>query len=410
MKAVAILALAVAVLYGSPARAMPANGVLGPQLQATVDAYLRKRAGPEHISAVSLSVSFPARTENLNVVTGRTSRGPGGVPITPESLFQIGSITKSFTAATILQLEAEGALSIDQTIGYWLPEYPAWRDLSIRRLLNMTSGIFGYDNVPAMMQQEVKTIHRRWTPPVLVGMVDPAYGHAPPPTTGWSYSNTNYLLAGMIIERVTGNSYGSEIERRFFGPKLGLQETYYSPNVYSAAILDRLVSGYYFNPDPKLTWLQPLVGVDVRTGDMSWAGAAGGIVARLEDVTHWVRALYQGEILPPQQRRELLSIVSMRSGKPIARTSAGDPRGFGLGVGQAVRPGNGMFWFYQGETLGYRVLYGWFPKDDLVIAVATNSQPPERENHLGALMEQVHALVVKTPEVLGTVTTRTRNR
>jgi D-alanyl-D-alanine carboxypeptidase len=386
---------------------MPPVSTLRPQLQATIDAYLRKRAKPEHISAVSLSISFPARTENLNVVTGRTSLRPDGVPITPESLFQIGSITKSFTAAAILQLEAEGALSIDQTVGYWLPQYPAWRDVTIRRLLNMTSNIYGYDNVPAMMRAEVATIHRRWTPPILIGMVDPTYGHAPPPPTGWYYSNTNYLLAGMIIERVTGRSYAEEIQRRFLGASLGLEETYYSPNVYPRAVLDRLVSGYYFNPDPKQPWLGPLIGADVRTGDLSWAGAAGGIIARPQDVTHWVRALYEGDLLPPRQREELLTIVSMRTGKPIPRTSEKDPRGFGLGVGQIWSRDGTIAWFYQGETLGYRVLYGWFPKDDVVIAIGTNSQPPGDENHLGALMAQVHGLIVKpeTPPV--TVTTPT---
>jgi D-alanyl-D-alanine carboxypeptidase len=402
MKALASLVLAVVLLGAAPsAKAMPSNAALRPQLQAALDNYLRTRAKPEHISAVSLSVSFPARTENLNVVAGRTAIGPGGVAITPESLFQIGSITKSFTAATILQLEAEGALSIDQTVGRWLPQYPAWRYVSIRRLLNMTSGIYGYDNVPTVMQQEVKSIHRRWTPAVLIGTVDPTYGHGPPATSGWYYSNTNYLLAGMIIERVTGHSYESEIERRFFGPRLGLDKTYYSPNVYPQAILERLVSGYYFNPDQNQTWLKPLLGADMRTNDMSWAGAAGGIVARPEDVTHWVRALYQGDTLPEQQRRELLTIVSMRNGKPIARTSESDPQGFGLGVGQSTRPGIGTFWFYQGETLGYRVLYGWFPKDDLVITVATNSQPFGKENRLGQLLEQCRAVIVKPPDVLG---------
>jgi D-alanyl-D-alanine carboxypeptidase len=407
MRAVAFLAISVVLLCAVPARAMPPVSVLRPQLQATVDTYLQKRAAPEHISAVSVSVSFPARTENLNVVAGRTSLGREGIPITPESLFQIGSITKSFTSAAILQLEAEGALSIDQTVGHWLPQYPAWRNVTIRRLLNMTSPIAGYDNVPAMMRAEVASIHRRWTPPVLIGLVDPTYGHAPPPPTGWYYSNTNYLLAGMIIERVTGQSYAEEIQRRFFGPKLGLEQTYYSPNVYPRAVLDRLVSGYYFNPDPNEPWLAPLIGADVRTGDLSWAGAAGGIIARPQDVTHWVRALYQGDLLPPRQRQELLTIVSMRTGKPIARTSEQDPKGFGLGVGQIWYRDGSIAWFYQGETLGYRVLYGWFPKDDLVIAIGTNSQPTDRENHLGALMQQMHALIATAPPPPVTVTTGT---
>jgi D-alanyl-D-alanine carboxypeptidase len=234
-------------------------------------------------------------------------------------------------------------------------------------------------------------------------MVDPTYGHAPPAPTGWYYSNTNYILAGMIVERVTGHRFEDEIQRRFLGPKLGLEQTYYSPNVYPTDVLARLVSGYYNSPNPKEPWLTPIIGADMHDNDMSWAGAAGAIVARPQDVTHWVRALYQSDILAPQQRKELLTLVSMRTGKPIAQTSARDDKGFGLGVGQIWRRG-GVFWFYQGETLGYRVLYGYFPKDDLVIVLAANSQPLERENKIGDLMSQVYALVTKPGETPVTMT------
>jgi D-alanyl-D-alanine carboxypeptidase len=396
MKAAAsFLVFAVIAMLPRPAPAVPSDAALRPRLLQILGAYLRTRATPENISAVSLSISFANRPQNLNLAVGRTTFLAPGAPVTPGNLFQIGSITKSFTSATILQLEAEGKLSIDQTVGYWLPQYPAWRGVTIRRLLNMTSGIYSYDNTQAMMREEAKDIHRRWTPPVLIGTVDPTYGSAPPPTSGWSYSNTNYLLAGMIIERVTHHSYDEEITRRFFGPKLGLRDTYYSPNVYPAPIIARMVSGYFFNSGPSEVALSPLIGDDMKTNDMSWAGAAGGIVARPEDVTHWVRALYRGSILAAKQRAELLTVVSMKTGKPIARTTLNDPRGFGLGVGQSTRPGIGLFWFYQGETLGYRVLYGWFPKEDLVIALGTNSAPLDRENKLGAVLEQVYTAVVK---------------
>jgi D-alanyl-D-alanine carboxypeptidase len=396
MKAAAsFLVFVVIAMIARPAAAFPSDTALRPPLLQILGAYLRARATAENLSAVSLSISFPNRAQNLNLVVGRTTFRTPGAPVTPANLFQIGSITKSFTSATILQLEAEGKLSIDQTVGQWLPQYPAWRGVTIRRLLNMTSGIYSYDNTQAMMREEGKDIHRRWTPPVLIGTVDPTYGNAPPPTSGWSYSNTNYLLAGMIIERATHHPYEEEIARRFFGPKLGLRDTYYSPNVYPAPILARMVSGYFFNSAPSDLALAPLIGEDMKTNDMSWAGAAGGIVARPEDVTHWVRALYRGTILAPKQRAELLSVVSMKTGKPILRTTLSDPRGFGLGVGQSTRPGIGLFWFYQGETLGYRVLYGWFPKQDLVIALGANSAPLDRENQLGPLLEQVYTAVVK---------------
>ncbi len=395
VRTILTLALAVALWTpGLPARAADAASKT-PALQRLLDTFVATRSAPEHLSAVSLSVSFPGSAANLNLVSGRVSRAAGAAPITPETLFQIGSVTKSFTAAAILQLEAEGKLSIDQTVGDWLPQYPAWRSVSIRRLLNMTSGIATYDDVPATMRAMDATILRRWTPEQLIAFVDPVYGKAPRPTTGWNYSNTNYLLAALIIERVTGNSYGTEIARRFFGPKLGLGDTYYSANIYPEGILNRMAAGYFFNSSPANADLRDLLGRDMRTSDMSWAQAAGGIVSRPEDVTHWARALYQGEILPAAQRRELLSIVSNMSGKAISDTSLADPLGFGLGVGRSTRASIGSFWYYEGMTLGYRMLYAWFPKTNIVIAVAANSQPPDGGNRLGALLESLYLTLVK---------------
>jgi D-alanyl-D-alanine carboxypeptidase len=396
IRSTAILAVVLSTFATSPALAQSSRAALKPVLQGIVDRYLETRSKAEHISAVSVSVSFPGEPQNLNVVAGRTALDPRSASIAPTNLFQIGSITKSFTAAAVLQLEAEGKLSIDQTVGRWLPQYPAWRGVTIRRLLDMTSGILGYDNVPAMGKALAQHgLHRRFSDSVLVGFVDPAYPAAPAPTHGWNYSNTNYILAGMIIERASGNSYGSEIARRFLGPKYDLETTYYSPNVYPASVLQRQVSGYFWNTDPGNEPLRPLLGVDLRDMDMSWAGAAGAVVSRPEDVTHWARALYQGDMLAPKQRRELETLVSDRTGKPLTTTSVRHPVAFGLGVGQLTKPGFGTFWYYQGETLGYRMLYIYSEKRDLAIAVGLNSQPSDAQNKNGELIEQLYKAIVK---------------
>lgn len=348
-------------------------------LQQDLNQYLAAHAKDEHISALSLSVSLPGQP-NINLTAGTRAWHSGG-PITTDDLWQIGSNTKAFTAAALLQLEAQGKLTMDQTVGDWLPQYPAWKNVTIRRLLDMTSGIQGYDNVPAM-GRAFTTIDRRFTPPVLVGFIDPAYPGAPAPTHGYDYSNTNYILAGMIIERATGNSYGTELERRFFKP-LGLADTFYSPNVYAKAVTNRMVSGYFYNNGPGNESFAQFYGKDMRLGDVSWAGAAGAIVSTPDDLIKWVRALYAGDILAPQQRRELESIVSTKTGMPIAGTSAQDPEGFGLGVVQLTRPPLGTFWFYEGSTLGYRMVHVYLPQQDVVIAFAINSQPTH--DHAGDL-------------------------
>ncbi|MBV8281004.1 MAG: beta-lactamase family protein [Candidatus Eremiobacteraeota bacterium] len=130
-------------------------------LQTDIDQYLAAHAKDEHISALSLAVSLPGQA-NIDLTTGIRSLQSGG-PVAAEDLWQIGSNTKAFTAAALLQLEAEGKLTIDQRVGDWLPQYPAWKNVSIRRLLDMTSGIQGYDNVPAM-GRAFTSIDRRFTP------------------------------------------------------------------------------------------------------------------------------------------------------------------------------------------------------------------------------------------------------
>jgi len=374
--------------------AVPALGgdaALASELQTTLEAYLSARGAKEHISAASLSISFRGDPANVNVAAGRTRYGGGGVPATASNLYQIGSNTKAFTAVTILQLEAAGTLNIAQTLGQWLPEYPSWKQVTIRRLLNMTSGIPDYDDAPFFLTAVASRPNRLWTPAQLIAFVDPVYGHALPPTRGWSYSNTNYLLAQLIIERATGHSYTNEITKRFLAGNLGLRETYYQADTYPKSVTSRMVSGYFFRPG--LAELRPLLGRDVKDVGVSWAQGAGGMVSTPRDLTRWVRALYEGDVLAPAQRRELMSIVSQKTGTPIATTTRQNPHGFGLAVAQETSPARGTFWFYEGETLGYRTLYAWLPKSDAVIAIGLNSSPSETEDHIAKLLDSVYSVL-----------------
>jgi D-alanyl-D-alanine carboxypeptidase len=278
-----------------PAGAATSDATLRASLQRDLNQYLSARSKIEHISAISLSISLHGRPENINLTAGRTQNG-GGTPVTPDNLWQIGSNTKAFTAATILQLEAEEKLTIDQTVGHWLPQYPAWKNVTIRRLLNLTSGIPTYNHVAAMMA---------------------AFGKNP---------KRNFTLAQLIIERASGHSYASELEHRFLQSDLGLNDTYYSGTQYPRDVLDRMVSGYFFERAPDEYGAAHLFGQDVRDNSVSWMQASGGIVSTPEDLTRWARALYTGPMLAPKQRAELFSLVSEKSGKPIAKTSLSDPK------------------------------------------------------------------------------------
>ena len=128
-------------------------------------------------------------------------------------------------------------------------------------------------------------------------------------------------------------------------------------------------AGYLFNDQFPL----PQLGHDVSRDTLSWARAAGGIISTTSDMTRWERALYGGGLLPPQQQAELESLISTKTGQPIARTSTTDPQGFGLGVAQLTDEELGTFWFYEGETLGFRALHAYFPDSGLIIAIGLNS-------------------------------------
>jgi D-alanyl-D-alanine carboxypeptidase len=380
--------LAAALLARAPA-AGQSDGALKAALQQDLDQYLGARSKIEHLSAISLSVSLHGAPENINVTAGRMEYG-GGDPITPDSLWQIGSNTKAFTAATILQLEAEGVLTIEQTVGHWLPQYPAWKSVTIRRLLNMTSGIPTYDDAPGMLAAYAKNPQHHFRIRELIAYVYPTNPQAPKPTSGYSYSNTNYLLAELIIERATHNSYERELERRFLRSYLGLNDTYYAAFEYPSSVIARMPAGYFLNNDPDNAPLAPIYGHDVRDDSVSWMQGAGGIVSTPEDLTRWARALYTGPILAAKQRAELLSLVSIKTSQPIAKTSPADPRGFGLGVAQMTVPETGTIWFYEGESLGYRMVHFYLPRQDAVVAFGLNSRPIGSEDHVNRLAVSIY--------------------
>jgi D-alanyl-D-alanine carboxypeptidase len=368
------------------ARAAQPDDALRSRLQSDLAHYLSARAKAEHISAISLSVYLPGSASNINVAVGSTEYGGAGGPVTTENLYQIGSNTKSFTSATILQLEDEGKLSVDDTVGKWLPQYPSWKNITIRRLLNMTSDIPTYDDVTSMLTAYAANPTQDWPKAKLVAVV---YPHIADP--GWLYSNTAYILSEMIIERATGNRYTDEIRRRFLNnPAIGLDSTYYEPNMYPDAITSRMVAGYFYSTDSDNNGLQPLYGKDMRDLSLSWAQGAGGIVSTPEDVTRWTRALYGGAVLKPKQQKELESLVSLENGKPIAATTPQHSRGFGLGVAQMLMPKLGRIWFYEGMTLGYRVAYAYFPQSHAVFAVGLNSQPDKKQDEIGKLFMSLY--------------------
>jgi D-alanyl-D-alanine carboxypeptidase len=230
-------------------------------------------------------------------------------------LFAQGSITKSYVAAIILQLEQEHKLKLHDKIKQYLGNrYPDWNQVTIKQLLNMTSGIVNYTSVPLFTRSFMQPYHR-WTPDQ---MIDIAYNNKKPsadcrnggnlcfkPGTHYMYSNTAYLLAGKIIENITKDTLAYEMQHRLLGhkSKLGeLNNTYYINN-YTPTILRRLVHGYGIwlpNLPPSNKWLTS----DFTQLNMLTTAADGGNISNAEDIVIWARLLLQTNLVINQAQKK----------------------------------------------------------------------------------------------------------
>lgn len=358
------------------------------RLQQIVAAYVKERGPIEGLSRAALQVDRGGG-DTISVFAGDDGLSDAK-PIGPDTLFDIGSNTKGFTAALVLKLEADGRLSLDDTIGRWLPQYPAWKNVTIRSLLQMVSGIPNYSET---VEIEVADIHHQFSARDLIGFVDPSNGKHFPPGSGWFYSNTNYILAGLIIEAASGMNYEQALTTMILEP-LGLHDTFYAdgPHPGPAAagpVMSRVPRALYmledclaYQPEPcHLSTLAPLIGKDMRAQNRSWAGEAGAIISNPRDLALWIRAVFEKRVFPAKQLDEMTTLVSNKTGLPLHEVTADDPIGFGLG--RFYRKELGAYWFYEGETLGFRTIFAYWPQHDLLITAAVNSRPPNGEDKFG---------------------------
>ncbi|MFB7669662.1 serine hydrolase domain-containing protein [Kitasatospora sp. NPDC056138] len=270
-------------------------------------------------------------------------------PADPKAQFRIGSNTKAFTSTVLLQLEAEGRLSLDDTVAKWLPSavnangYDGSK-ITIRELLNQTSGLPEYAGGNFGLQYALNTQpNQPWAPQALV---DLALRQAPTAAPGqrFSYANTNYVLAGMVIKAVTGNEPATEIQQRIIAP-LGLTNTTFPTS-------DSTLHGNYLHGYQYPGGLAYVI-LDETVSDVQAFGAAGAMVSTLDDLATFDRALLTGKLLPPAQEAELKTTV------PVDSSGVG---GYGLGIFHQQLPCGQWVWAHSGAVLGY--LSNWYSSDD----------------------------------------------
>jgi D-alanyl-D-alanine carboxypeptidase len=248
--------------------------------------------------------------------------------------FRIGSLTKTFVATVVLELVGEGRLSLDDSVERWLPGLvPNGGRITVRELLNHTSGLFDFTDDKTWVSRVIANPARDWPPRDLVAV---ATAHPPmfAPGTGWWYSNTNYILAGLVVEQVTGTTLERQLRQRIFEP-LELEAT----SLPTAREIEGAhAHGYVgFATVPSLKAGTYLDATSLVSPSIAWG--AGGIISNAGDVTTFYATLLHGRLLRPDLLTEMKSMVG--------------PGEYGLGL-WFLHSRCGAAYGHFGDTPGYR--------------------------------------------------------
>jgi len=285
--------LAAAFLFSFASTSFADVGPIEDQLQQVLDHGIEKYDA----RGVSAAVIFP----DGKIWTGTSGISHGTVPIEPDMLFMIGSITKNVVAALTLQLVEEGLLSLDDPLSKWLPEYPhVDSTASLRQLLNHTSGIYMFWSNEKIWDDLTKDESKVWTPEEVLSYIkDPYFA----PGEGYRYSNTNYLLLAMIIEKATGSKLSTQFRDRFWQP-LGITNAYLS---IQEEIPDNWAHVFGDNFRNDGSW-QDTTFLPRASHDSITFGSAG-LYMTAEDLARWCHALFEGEVASQTSMDEMLQFV-----------------------------------------------------------------------------------------------------
>ncbi|MCW7942638.1 hydrolase [Streptomyces hygroscopicus] len=261
-----------------------------------------------------------------------------GRPVRPGMRHRVGSISKTFTAVAVLQQVERGRIRLDAPVGAYLPGLvpgARGRKVTVRMLLNHTSGIGDYipGAFPSLAKGSTASLDEdrfRSIPPeelVRLGLRAPATGR---PGEKWSYSNTNYVIAGLLLRKVTGEDPGTYITRNVIR-RAGLRHTSYARTPYIEGPHARMYESFYGLINPPR---------DYSVYNMSWASTAGSIISTTDDLNHFYRVLLGGRLIGSAALGEMLRTVHAKGME------------YGLGIFALDLPGCGRFWGHDGAVFG----------------------------------------------------------
>jgi D-alanyl-D-alanine carboxypeptidase len=304
-------------------------------------------------------VSAAVVVEGESLWAGASGRSGPETPLHPDMLFDVGSVGKNLVAALVLQLAEEERLHLEDPVGRWLPPYPhVDPEITIRQLLGHTSGVFDFvehPRSPFRVPFDTIAFDEASSPEATLRELasEPYF----PPGEGWRYSTTNYLLLRLIVEQATGSTVRVAIQERFLDP-LALERT---------VVLDEehlTLEGH----EAARPWFD--VDGDGSPDDISSRGRAwmagrspAMVFASAADLARWAQALYDGRVLSPISRAEMLRFRRPAPGEPYS--------GFGLGTGE-LRFGGREIWGHLGWQYGYTAAMLHLPARRTSIALLIN--------------------------------------
>jgi len=319
-------------------------------LVQALDSAARAYVEGERVPGVSVAVVRGADTLLLRGYGFVELEGEVPTPPDASAVYEIGSVTKQFTAAALLTLVAEGRVDLDADVTEYLPDYDTGgHRIPVRRLLDHTSGIKGYTEMPSFWS-DISTVELPRDSLVALIGAEPLEFE---PGTAQIYNNSAYFLLGLLIEAVSGQSYEEVVRERLFEPAGMASSSYCSQR----AVRPGTAHGYDASAD----------GL-VHKGylDHTWPYAAGSLCSTAGDLVRWNRALHGGEILSPDGYRAMTTPGTLVDGSPLDYA-------MGLTVGGREASPN---YFHGGGINGFLSYTSYHSGDDVVLVVLQNSAAP----------------------------------
>lgn len=356
------------------------------------------------LPAISLSIKLPNSNKIQDYTSGYYSFSTKR-HITRETLFQIGSITKTFTATIILKLIEENKLSRNDNLAKWLPQYPRWKDITIDNLLHHTSGIYNYSSGKSFDNLLRNNPNKYWS---LSELADMAYKHLDlfKPGKKYSYTNTEYILLGLIIEKATNSSIHQIFDE--YLKRYGLNSTFYSPSKYPNAVKNKIAHGY--NRDGTFKF-----NTDVTFFSISFSQSAGAMISTPNDLIKWLDDLFKKKIITNNTLLDMTKIISEDDAKPInikklrvsknlIKSNLFTELGVGEGIGLIYFKNNGITWVHAGGMLGYESLFAYNPCNGIYLTLAYNIKPKEQLVYI-QIADQIFKILNSSASVIKSIKT-----